>query len=76
MSKVSPIGSTWDDFEREHFTSEEIAASELRASLIVELIKARNEKGISISADRYCDEDTGSAWNETGDSPYGVGECQ
>ena len=41
--KISPIGTSWDDFEKEIFTPEEIAASELRA----ELIKARKEKGIS-----------------------------
>ncbi len=45
--KISPIGTSWDDFEKEIFTPEEIAASELRAELIVELIKARKEKGIS-----------------------------
>ena len=45
--KISPIGTSWDDFEKEIFTPEEIAARELRAELIVELIKARKEKGIS-----------------------------
>ena len=37
----------WDDFEKEIFTPEEIAASDLRVALISEIIKARNEKGIS-----------------------------
>ena len=43
----SPKGTSWDDFEREIFTPEEIAESDLRVSLIGELIKARREKGIS-----------------------------
>ena len=43
----SAIGGTWEEFEREIFTPEEIAASDLRVALIGELIKARREKGIS-----------------------------
>ncbi len=45
--KYSPIGDNWDDFEKEIFTPEEIAESNLRVALISELIDARNEKGIS-----------------------------
>jgi len=45
--KYSPIGDSWDEFEKEIFTPEEIAASDLRVALINELICARNEKGIS-----------------------------
>jgi DNA-binding XRE family transcriptional regulator len=42
------IGGSWDDeFEKEIFTPEEIAESDLRVALIGELIKARNEKGIT-----------------------------
>ncbi len=41
------IGGTWEDLEKEIFTPEEIAASDLRVELISEIIKARNEKGIS-----------------------------
>ena len=41
------IGSTWEEVERELFTPEEIAESDLRVALIGELIKARREKGIS-----------------------------
>ena len=37
----------WDDVERELFTPEEIAESDLRVALMGELIKARNEQGIS-----------------------------
>ena len=39
--------TTWDNARKELYTSEEIMASDLRVALIVELIKARNEKGIS-----------------------------
>ncbi len=40
-------GGTWEELQKELFTPEEIAASNLRVSLIGELIKARQEKGIS-----------------------------
>lgn len=46
MSK-SAIGSTWEDVEREIFTPEEIAESNLRVAIISEIIKARQEQGIS-----------------------------
>ena len=39
--------TTWDDVEKEMFIPEEIAESDLRVALIGELIKARQEKGIS-----------------------------
>ena len=32
--RYSPIGDSWDDFETEIFTPEEIAASDLRVALI------------------------------------------
>ncbi len=41
------LGGTWDELEKELFMPEEIAASNLRVALIGELIKARQEKGIS-----------------------------
>ncbi|GHV28661.1 putative HTH-type transcriptional regulator [Spirochaetia bacterium] len=37
----------WDDLQQEIYTPEEIAASDLRVSLIGELIRARQEKGFS-----------------------------
>lgn len=43
----SAIGSSWEDVRKELFTSEEIAESNLRVAIIGELIKARQEKGIS-----------------------------
>lgn len=40
--------SVWDEeFDKEHFTPEEIAESNMRVALITELIKARQEHGIS-----------------------------
>ena len=50
--RYSPIGDNWDDFEKEIFTPEEIAESDLRVALISELIDAKNEKGISQMAAR------------------------
>ncbi len=44
---VSPIGHSWEEVEHELYTPEEIAASDLRVAIIGELIKARQEKGIS-----------------------------
>lgn len=41
------IGRSWDEAEKDWFTTEEIAESDLRVALIGELIKARQEKGIS-----------------------------
>lgn len=47
MMNDSAVGSSWEDVRKELFTSEEIAESDLRVSIIGELIKARQEKGIS-----------------------------
>ena len=43
----SAIGQSWDEVEQELFTQEEIAESNLRVAIIGELIKARQEQGIS-----------------------------
>lgn len=43
----SAIGSSWEEVRGKLFTQEEIAKSDLRVSIIEELIKARQEKGIS-----------------------------
>ena len=37
----------WSDVEKEIFTAEEIRESRLRVDIIGELIKARNEQGVS-----------------------------
>lgn len=39
--------SKWEDVRKELFTPEEIIESDLRVAIIGELIKARQEKGIS-----------------------------
>ena len=43
----SALGGTWEELQKELFTPEEIAASNLRVALIGELIKARQERCIS-----------------------------
>jgi DNA-binding XRE family transcriptional regulator len=47
MDKNSAIGSNWKDVRSKLFTPEEISESDLRVALISELIKARQEQGIS-----------------------------
>ena len=46
-NKISPLGLSWDDFEKATFTPEEIAASNLRVALVSEIINSRKEKGLS-----------------------------
>lgn len=45
--KNSALGPTWDEVRKELFTPQEIATSDLRVALIGELIKAREEKGLT-----------------------------
>lgn len=45
--KNSAVGHDWKDVREELFTPEEISASDLRVAIIGELLKARQEKGIS-----------------------------
>ena len=47
MSKISSVGPSWDDVEKALFTPEEMAESDLRVALIGELVKARQERGIT-----------------------------
>jgi len=51
MRKVQNVDeqklTSWDEFEKEIFTPEEIAASDLRVAVIGELIRAREEQGIT-----------------------------
>ena len=47
MMNNNALGDRWEDIEKELFTPEEISESRLRAALIGELIKARQEQGIS-----------------------------
>ena len=45
--KDGTVYPTWDNVEKELFTPEEIAESNMRVALIGEIIKARKEKGLS-----------------------------
>lgn len=47
MNNTSSIGHKWSDVRKEIFTPQEIAESDLRVAVIGELIKARNEKGLT-----------------------------
>ena len=47
FKKNTAIGRSWEEVRAELFTPEEIAESNLRVALIGELIKARQEKGLS-----------------------------
>lgn len=47
MKNNPAIGHSWSEARTELFTPQEIAESDLRVALIGELIKARQEKGIS-----------------------------
>ena len=41
------ISGTWDELRQELFTTEQIAASDLRVAMMIELVNARQERGIS-----------------------------
>ena len=43
----SAIGRSWEEFEKDVYTADEIRESDLRVSLISEFIRARDELGIS-----------------------------
>lgn len=45
--KNNAVGRNWTEARAELFTPEEIAESNLRVALVGEIIKARQEKGIS-----------------------------
>ena len=44
---ISPVGCEWDELKREIFTPEETAAGDLRVAIISELIKARQDNGLT-----------------------------
>ena len=44
---MSNTFNTWDEVQKDLFTPEEIAESNLRVALVGEIIKARKEKGLS-----------------------------
>jgi len=41
------IAGDWDELQRELFTPEEIAASDLRVAMMIEIANARRERGIT-----------------------------
>ena len=43
----SPIAATWEEVRAELYTPEEIAECDLRVAIIGEMIRARQEKGIT-----------------------------
>ena len=47
IEKSSAFGGYWDDFEKALCTPEEIKESNLRVSLITEIVNARNNSGLS-----------------------------
>ena len=49
MKKIdcSPSGGEWQEIRQQIFTQSEIAESNLRVAIIAEMVKARNEKGLS-----------------------------
>lgn len=47
IQQESAIGRSWEEFEKDIYTADEIRESDLRVSLISELIRARDELGIS-----------------------------
>jgi DNA-binding XRE family transcriptional regulator len=44
---VSPVGDDWDDVRTEIFTPEEIAECDIKVALLGEIIKARQESGVT-----------------------------
>ena len=47
VKQESAIGRSWEEFEKDIYTAEEIRENDLRVSLISEFIRARDELGIS-----------------------------
>lgn len=44
---VSPFGESWESYRDRTFTAEEITAANIKAAILGELIKAREENSIS-----------------------------
>ena len=44
--EISPKGRTWEEARKELFTAEEIAASNLRISIMIELANAGKARGM------------------------------
>ena len=48
MNNNNAIGQSWDDFEKEFYTGEEITKSDLRVALMGERIQVGNEKELTL----------------------------
>ena len=46
-NRISPLGTSWGEYEKTVFTPEEIAASNLRVALVEEIINSRHEHGMT-----------------------------
>ena len=47
IKKISPVGESWSEYRKKHYTAEEIAENDLMVKLVGEVIKTRKEKHIS-----------------------------
>ena len=45
--KISPVGESWSEYRKKHYTAEEIAENDLMVKLVGEIIKTRKENHIS-----------------------------
>lgn len=46
-TKTSPKGTSWNDLQKQLFTPQEISESKIRVAIINEVIKAREQDGIT-----------------------------
>lgn len=47
VKKISPVGESWSEYRKAHYTAEEIAGNDLMVQLVGEVIKTRKENHIS-----------------------------
>ena len=47
IKKITSRGQTWDEVRAELYSPDEIRESDIRVAIISELIKARNERGLT-----------------------------
>ncbi|MCD7725176.1 MAG: helix-turn-helix domain-containing protein [Clostridiales bacterium] len=45
--KIPPVGESWSDYRKTHYTAQEISENDLMVQLVGEVIKTRKEKHIS-----------------------------
>jgi len=45
--RMSPVGESWESYEKKHFSENEIVEADLMVQVVGEIIKARQEKNIS-----------------------------